>query len=257
MSPGVLLIIFAFGLAVGSFLNVVIYRLPSEISIVTPSSHCPSCGSPIRFYDNIPLVSYLALWGKCRDCGVKISPRYFMVELTTGFIALALYLKFGLTTRGLAYLIFSGLLIAVTFIDLDTMTIPDSLSIPGIPAGILASSFITGVGFTSSVLGTIVGGGVLLALSEAYWLLRKREGMGGGDIKLLAMIGAFIGLKGILITLVLGSAVGAVVGLFVVGFSKGEEPAKIPFGPFLSIGALSHLFWGNELINWYIGILAR
>jgi len=182
---------FIFGAAVGSFLNVCIFRLPERQSIIKPGSHCPNCLKPLRFYDNIPFISFLLLRGKCRDCGEKISWRYPGVEFLTAVLAAMLFLKFGLTVKFFVFFLFISVLIVITFIDLDHQIIPDILTLPGIPLFFLAAVFLVKVPWLDALLGLIIGGGTLLVIALAYEFISKREGMGGGDIKLLAMIGGF------------------------------------------------------------------
>ncbi len=243
--------IFAVGAAVGSFLNVCIVRLPKGASLIKPGSHCPHCQSAIRFYDNIPLLSYLILRGKCRRCKTRISPRYFLVEGLSGLMALALFRTFGLSPELGVYFIFFSALLAVIFIDLDTLTIPDVITLPGIVAGVAASFLLPRFNVWQSLLGLLVGGGVLLLVAVGYRIFRKREGMGGGDIKLLAMIGAFLGLPGVLYTLFASSLAGSLAGLLLMFKDKSGGGTRIPFGPFLALGAMSYVFWGPALIQWY------
>ncbi|MCG6917163.1 MAG: prepilin peptidase [Deltaproteobacteria bacterium] len=244
--------VFAVGAAVGSFLNVCIVRLPKGLSLVKPGSHCPSCQSPIRFYDNIPLLSYLILRGKCRKCKASISPRYFLVEGLSGLNGLALFRTFGLSPELLVYFIFFSALLVIIFIDLDTWTIPDLITLPGIVAGVAASFLLPNVNLWQSLLGLLAGGGVLFLVAMGYQLLRKREGMGGGDIKLLAMIGAFLGLPGVIYTLFASSLAGSLVGVLFMFRDKSGGGTKIPFGPFLALGAMTYVFWGPPLIHWYL-----
>jgi leader peptidase (prepilin peptidase)/N-methyltransferase len=243
--------VFAVGAAVGSFLNVCIVRLPKGASLIKPGSHCPHCQSAIRFYDNIPLLSYLVLRGKCRRCKTRISPRYFLVEGLSGLMALALFRTFGLSPELGVYFIFFSALLAVIFIDLDTWTIPDVITLPGIVAGVAASFVLPGFNVWQSLLGLLVGGGVLFLVAVGYRIFRKREGMGGGDIKLLAMIGAFLGLPGVLYTLFASSLAGSLAGLLLMFKDKSGGGTRIPFGPFLALGAMSYVFWGPSLIQWY------
>ena len=250
------LILFIFGSCVGSFLNVCIYRLPNAKSIVSPPSACPGCDTPIRFYDNIPILSFLFLRGKCRHCQAVISPRYPLVELMTGLFAVCVYLKFGLTPEALISFLFIASLIVITFIDIDHRIIPDVISLPGIPAGFAASFFLPAITYKESLAGILVGGGSLLSVAWIYGLIAKKEGMGGGDIKLLAMIGAFVGWKGVLLTVFLSSAIGTFCGLLVMIRSGKNMKLAIPFGPFLAIGAMIHIFFGNELIFWYFYIFS-
>ncbi len=242
---------FMLGLCIGSFLNVCIYRIPASRSIVSPGSACMSCGHPIRFYDNIPMLSFLILRGRCRYCHVPFSVRYPLVELITGLFALAAFLQWGISLTAVINLVFIASLLTITCIDLDHYLIPDVITLPGIPAGILASFFLPAMTVRDSILGTLLGGGILLAIAWAYEQIAHREGMGGGDIKLLAMIGAFIGWKGVLMTLFVGALVGTAAGGAVMLRTGSSMKLKIPFGPFLAIGALTYLFFGDILILWY------
>lgn len=244
--------VFIFGAAIGSFLNVCIYRIPAEASIVKPASRCPFCGHPIRFYDNIPIVSFLILRAKCRDCGAKISWRYPLVELITGMMALLLFGKFGPTLVFLVFFIFTAVLIVITFIDLDHQIIPDILSLPGIPVFFLAAVFIVKLSWLEALIGLLIGGGVLLAIAYGYELITKREGMGGGDIKLLAMIGGFLGWKSLIFVLLFSSLTGAVVGIAAMVIKKQDTKYAIPFGPFLSVAAVAWIFWGDAFMRFLI-----
>jgi leader peptidase (prepilin peptidase)/N-methyltransferase len=240
---------FIFGAVVGSFLNVCIFRLPAKISIIKPLSQCPHCHCPIRFYDNIPLISYIVLKGKCRDCGGKISWHYPLVELITAVLSLLLFLQFGLTLRFLVFFIFVCVLIIITFIDLDHQIIPDVLTLPGIPVFFLLAVFVVKVPWLEALIGLLVGGGVLFAIAFVYELLTKREGMGGGDIKLLAMIGGFLGWKSLIFILLVSSFTGAIVGITAMIIKKQGMKYAVPFGPFLSVAAVAYLFWGDAFIR--------
>ncbi|GAB6267284.1 MAG: A24 family peptidase [Smithella sp.] len=240
---------FIFGAAIGSFLNVCIFRLPAETSIVKPRSQCPHCKHPLRYYDNIPLISFFFLRGKCRDCGGAISWRYPLVELITALLALLLFLKFGLTLSFLIYFIFTAVLIVITFIDLDHQIIPDILTLPGIPIFFLAAIFLVKIPWMEALIGLLIGGGVLLAIAFVYELLTKREGMGGGDIKLLAMIGGFLGWKSLIFILLFSSLAGAIVGITAMIIKKQDMKYAVPFGPFLSAAAVAYLFWGEAFMR--------
>ena len=252
-------VVFIFGAVVGSFLNVCIVRLPGGESITHPPSRCPACKAPIAFYDNIPLLSYLILRGRCRACAAPISPRYFIVEFLTGLLAVALFFRFGWGPSLFVYGIFAAALIVISFIDLDIQIIPDVISLPGIVLGLLAS-FVPAARVDhlslppsplDAFLGMLVGGGVLYLVAWLYELATGTEGMGGGDIKLLAMIGAFLGWPGVPLTLFFASLVGALIGLaLMVSMGKGLK-LRIPFGPFLCLGALSYLFFGRWLVETY------
>jgi leader peptidase (prepilin peptidase)/N-methyltransferase len=234
-----------FGAVVGSFLNVCIFRLPAEASIVKPRSQCPYCHHPIRNRDNIPLISFIILRGKCRDCGGKISWHYPLVELITALLALLLFLKFGLTLNFLIFFIFTAVLIVITFIDLDHQIIPDILTLPGIPIFCLAAIFLLKIPWLEALLGLLIGGGILFMIAFVYELISRREGMGGGDIKLLAMIGGFLGWKSLIFILLFSSFSGAMVGITAMIIKKQDMKYAVPFGPFLSAAAVAYLFWGQ------------
>jgi len=243
---------FIFGLVIGSFLNVCIHRLPASQSIVHPRSRCPQCGHLIRVYDNIPVLSYLLLRGRCRDCGARISLRYPVVELLSGAFAAMALARFGLGWQALLMYALIAAFLVITFIDLDHRIIPDVITLPGIPIG-LAASF--GPGMISpleALLGILAGGGSLFLVAWGYQLVTQREGMGGGDIKLLAMIGAFIGWKGVLLTIFIASLTGTLAGMALIFRRRGDMKLAVPFGPFLAVGAIAYLFMGPELISWYL-----
>lgn len=243
------------GLCIGSFLNVCIFRIPLEKSIVHPPSACPACGNAIRFYDNIPVLSYLLLRGKCRHCGVAISIRYPSVELASGLTAAATYAAFGPTVETLIYFTFISTLWVVTLIDIDYRIIPDNISLPGIIVFFLASFLLPNMTVKDSLLGILLGGGSLYAIAWAYSAIKKVDGMGGGDIKLLAMIGALIGWKGVLFTLFASSALGTIVGVGIMIAQGKSMKLAVPFGPFLSAGAAAYIFFGPRLIDWYLNFL--
>ena len=246
---------FIFGLCIGSFLNVCIYRIPASQSISHPRSSCTRCNEPIPFYDNIPVLSYLWLRGKCRFCREPISLRYPVIELLTGLFALITFLKYGLSLEALIYFVFIAALLVITFIDIDHQIIPDIISLPGIPIFFLASFGLSQINWLDSLIGILVGGGSLFLVAWIYSLITKKEGMGGGDIKLLAMIGAVIGWKGVLFTIFVASAVGTLAGMLVMLKSRKGMRLKIPFGPFLAIGGIAYIFFGPQLIRWYFQLL--
>jgi len=248
------LISIIFGAMIGSFLNVCIHRLPKEESIVRPGSHCPKCNTPIQFYDNIPLLSYLLLRGKCRYCQVSISIQYPMVEAITALSSFFLFITFGVSLSFFYYFSFVAALIAITVIDLYHQIIPDVISLPGIGIGLLGSLIIPRIPFFESLIGIISGGGSLFLVATIYQWLFKREGMGGGDVKLLAMIGAFLGWKAVILTILLSSFIGSIIGITVMLIKGKDFKYAIPFGPFLSLGAVISLFWGENLISWYLYI---
>lgn len=246
---------FIFGLCIGSFLNVCIYRIPASKSISYPRSSCTSCNELIPFYDNIPVLSYLFLRGKCRFCREPISMRYPIIELLTGSFALITFLKYGLSLEALIYFVFIAALLVITFVDIDHQIIPDIISLPGIPIFFLASFGLSQINWLDSLIGILVGGGSLFLVAWIYSLITHKEGMGGGDIKLLAMIGAVIGWKGVLFTIFVASAVGTLAGILVMLKSRKGMRLKIPFGPFLAIGGIAYIFLGPQLINWYFQLL--
>jgi leader peptidase (prepilin peptidase)/N-methyltransferase len=248
----ILLIIFLFGSCLGSFLNVCIYRVPLNLSIVFPNSFCPACQSPIRPYDNIPLFSFFFLKGKCRNCGVKISWRYPLVEALMGAITLALFLRLGLSPLFFSLLAFSAALLVITFIDLDHRIIPDVISLPGIVVGVILALAGISISIKSSLMGLLLGGGSLFAVAYIYEAITKREGMGGGDVKLLAMIGAWLGWQAVLFTLFFASLLGTIIGGTVMLIQKEGRYYAIPFGPFLALAALAYIFFGPPLIHWYL-----
>lgn len=253
--------VFLFGITVGSFLNVCIGRIPNNESIIHPPSHCPNCQSPIPFYLNIPLISYVWLRAKCRACHTSISPRYFIVELLTGLLAVALYGAFGLSYTFAVSFVFAAALIVISFIDLDVRIVPDVISLPGIVVG-LVFSVIGYFAFSdpfeiiptplSSLIGVLVGGGFLLATAWIYEKVTGVDGMGGGDIKLLAMIGAFLGWQSIPLTLFIASVLGSVIGLGLMAATGAGRRLALPFAPFLCSGALIYLFYGQWLIDFYL-----
>jgi len=233
-------LIFIIGLIMGSFSNVCIYRIPRNESIIHPGSHCPQCSKPIPFYDNIPIISYILLRGKCRYCGQPIPIQYPLVELATGLFYLALYL-------------FYGILIIISFIDLKERIIPDVLSLPFIAVGFILSFFIRILSPVDSLLGILAGGGSLLIIAIVGSKLFKKEAMGGGDIKLAAMIGAFLGWKLTLLALFLGFFLGSIIGVVVLVTSKNKSDV-LPFGPFIALGTFISIFWGQAIIHWYLMI---
>lgn len=245
-------IAFVFGAVVGSFLNVCIYRIPAGKSIVRPASSCPSCGQAIPFYHNIPIISYMVLRGRCSSCGAGYSPRYPLVEALMGVLAVLLAVEFGPVPGLFVYFVFTAALVTITFIDLDHKIIPDVISLPGIVIGFGCSFLLAEPGPVDSAIGIVAGGGILLVIALGYYLLTGSEGMGMGDVKLLAMIGAFTGWKGIIVTLLAGSFVGAVLGIIVMVVHGKSSKYALPFGPFLAAGALVYLFFGPELIDWYV-----
>lgn len=256
LSPGILLLGFSFilGAVIGSFLNVCIARIPAGMSVVSPPSHCPQCGVRIRWYQNIPILSYLALRGRCAGCGLGIPLRYLLVEGLTGALFMLVFYRFGLQWATLLCWIFVALLVAITFIDLDHQIIPDVLSLPGIGIGLAGSVLLPWIHWSDSFLGILLGGGLLYLVAVGYELLAKREGMGGGDIKLLAMLGAFLGWQAIFPVVLISSLLGTLVGVPWMLLKNKDARFAIPFGPFLAAAGLIYLFWGGALVRWYLGL---
>jgi len=245
------------GLLVGSFLNVCIHRVPLGMSIVRPASRCPRCGFELRWYQNVPILSYLLLRGKCASCKVRISIRYPMVEALTGLLFLLVFHCFGISWATPVYWVFVATLVVITFIDLDHQIIPDVISLPGIVVGFLTALMVPWLSWTDSLFGILLGGGSLFLVAEVYQRLTGQEGMGGGDVKLLAMIGAFLGWKAVLPVIFFGSLAGSLVGVPLMLLKRSDGKLAIPFGPFLALGALICLFWGRQLFDWYVRFFAR
>lgn len=244
--PGAALVL---GAVVGSFLNVVIVRLPQEgKSIAWPASHCPRCQAPIRWYDNLPLLSFILLGRRCRACRQPISWRYPLVELLMAVLSLALFHRFGLTPAFGVYFIFCAALVAIFFIDYDHQIIPDVISLPGIPLGFAAAFVLPQMSWQASGLGILLGGGTFYLVALGYYLLTKREGMGGGDIKLLAMLGAFLGWQALPFIILASSILGLLAGIgAMLRQGKGGQ-SVIPYGPFLIIAAWLWLFFPEQII---------
>jgi len=245
--------IFILGLIVGSFSNVCIYRIPKNESIIFPASHCPKCHSNISPVDNIPLLSYILLKGRCRNCKSKISIQYPIVELLTGLIYLIISLIYGLSIQTLIYIILSSALIIIAFIDLNEEIVPDVISLPGIVIGFIISFFVTYISFINSALGILAGGGIILIIGLAGSVIFKKEAMGGGDVKLAAMIGAFLGWKYIIVSLFLGFFLGAVTGIILILSKIKSREDLVPFGPFIVLGSFVTILWGEKIISWYLG----
>ncbi len=244
-----------FGLVIGSFLNVCIYRIPRNLSLVLPSSRCPSCNYAIRAVDNIPVVSYLLLGGRCRQCKAKIPLRYPLVEILNASLYAGVLWRYGIGWNSVVYAALCSSLIVITFIDLEFQIIPDRITLAGIPIGLIAGSFFLPdpfmraglLGYKASLAGMVSGGGFFYLVAAL-----SRGGMGGGDIKMMAMVGALMGWKAVLLTTFLGSLVGSAVGVFLMVFKGRGRKTKIPFGPFLALGALITLFFGQEILLWYL-----
>lgn len=255
-------IIIIFGLLIGSFLNVCIYRVPEGLSIVSPSSGCRTCGTAIKFYDNIPVISYILLKGRCRQCKAKVSARYPFIESLNALLYAVVLNRFGMDPPWvlLVYLFFTSTLIVIFFIDLDHQIIPNSITYPGMPLAVLLGSTILPdpflrtelLGFNSSIIGFLTGGGFFYLVAVAGKLVFKKEAMGGGDIKMMAMIGGLLGWKGVILTTFGGSLLGSIVGVILIKLKGREWGSKIPFGPYLALGALISLLRGREIMVWYL-----
>jgi len=243
------------GLCVGSFLNVCIYRLPRGGSLLHPRSRCPGCGYQLGWFDNIPVVSYLMLLGRCRRCKTRISLRYPIVELLTAAIFVMHYAVFGLTALLVVRLIFACALIVLFAIDLEHQLLPDVITLSGLAAGLIFS-LVFPPGLLDALLGVLAGGGVLWLIAEAYFRFTGQEGMGGGDVKMLAMIGAFLGWKLVLVTLFVSSLTGSLIGLLLILSRKGGMKQALPYGTFLALGALFASLFGEATVNWYTGLYA-
>jgi leader peptidase (prepilin peptidase)/N-methyltransferase len=251
--PLALAFVFLFGLCVGSFLNVVIARLPAGRSIVHPGSACPQCGSAISWYDNLPLLSYAMLRARCRNCHTSISWRYPTIEFTCGALFALAYLSFGSSPRLVAALVFLAGLVAITWIDLDHQIIPDVLSLPGIVLGLLLSLAPDGIGWKDAIAGTVVGGGLFVLIIVGSALVIGQPGMGVGDVKLGAMIGAFLGWKLVLLSILLSVLIGGPLAAALLATGRKGRKDPVPFGPFLALGGMISLFWGDALLAWYVG----
>ena len=246
-APVFIVISAIFGAIVGSFLNVVILRLPDDQqSIIFPASHCPRCSSPLHWYENIPIISYLFLRGKCSHCQERISWQYPLVELMMAVLAAALMYRFQISIAAAGYFLFCAALLVIIVIDIHHQIIPDVISLPGIILGVLFSFISPTVTWQSSLIGLLVGGGVLYAVAFFYFLLRKVDGLGGGDIKLLAMIGAWLGWQSLPFIIFASSFSGSIVGLIAMFYQKKGGKTRIPFGPFLSLAALVYTFYSEK-----------
>ncbi|MFP5518671.1 MAG: prepilin peptidase [Bdellovibrionia bacterium] len=250
--PFWLVVFFIFGALMGSFANVIIYRMPKGQSIVLPGSHCQSCQKPVRWFDNIPIFSWFILKGKCRHCGAKYSFRYVLVELlTAGLFALAFH-YFGFTWSLLEALLFLFPIVVCIFIDFDHMILPDEFTLSGIVIGLLGAWLNPSREFMPALLGVFFGGGFLWALAYLYYVFTKNEGMGGGDIKLLAWIGAVLGWEAIPFVIMSSAITGSIVGLTLAIRSREGLKTAIPFGPYLALGGVLYLFGGQTIGDWYL-----
>jgi leader peptidase (prepilin peptidase) / N-methyltransferase len=252
MTDGFLLLAAAvLGLCVGSFLNVCIYRLPRSESLVRPASRCPRCGRGLSWFDNVPVVSWIALGGRCRQCGAPISPQYPIVEAVTALIAVAIAFWTPPGALLASRLVLAAALIVLFMIDLEHQILPNSITLPGIVIGFVFSLFAP-PGPIASLIGIALGAGILYAIAAGYYWLRKEEGMGMGDVKMLAMIGAFLGWRAVLLTLILSSFAGALTGIALMSSKRGGLQHALPFGTFLAMGALVAMLAGDSILSWYL-----
>lgn len=275
-APIIAIFVFVFGLVIGSFLNVCIIRIPQQKSIVMPASACAKCGVPIRPYDNIPVLSWLLLGRKCRACKANISGMYPLVELLAGLLVFGCYMAFGLTAEALKWAIFSALVIVLVFTDLRERILPDVVNYTGFALGLVLSFFTLPtdgtalwvanrifdfpppppvISFVDALLGAALGSGLLWLVSEAYFRLRGREGMGMGDVKMMLMVGAFLGAKRTLLTIFVGSLLGSILGLAFMAARRKDSNYELPFGTFLGMAALLVVFFGTPVVSWYQSIL--
>ncbi|MGH9574399.1 MAG: prepilin peptidase [Candidatus Acidiferrales bacterium] len=277
LSPVVIgVYVFLLGLLIGSFLNVCILRIPEGKSIVLPSSACPKCGAKIRPWDNIPVISYLLLRGKCRGCKTRISPMYPLVEFLTAILFFGCYWTFGLTVETAKWCVFSAIMIVLVFTDLRERILPDVVNFFGFGVGLMFSLFLTpedgtarwlahsvfpslhatrAISLLDALFGAAAGGGLLWLVMEAYFRLRRREGMGLGDVKMMLMVGTFLGLKRTMLTIFTGSVLGSVIGVAFIMARGKKSDYELPFGTFLGMAALLVMFFGTSVVNWYSGLL--
>jgi len=251
LEPPQLALLVILGLAVGSFLNVCVHRIPLGQSLSHPGSRCPSCGYALRWFDNVPVVSYALLGGKCRQCRVPISIRYPAIEVATMGLFVLHGVVFGWTPLLVPRLVFACAMGVLFAVDLEHHLLPDVITLPGIVLGLVASAVLP-PGLVDALIGTVVGGGVLWLVGEAYYRYTGHEGMGGGDVKMLAMVGAFLGWKLVLVTLVLSSLSGSLIGLLVITAKRGGMKYALPYGTFLALGALAASLAGGPILDWYL-----
>ena len=241
------------GLAVGSFLNVCIYRLPHHRSIVRPASHCTACGRTLRWFENVPLLGFIALRGRCLTCGVRISLVYPTVEVVTSVLFVLQYWQLGWQPLLVVRLVFCSAMVVLFAIDLQHRILPNVITLPGVAVGLVAAWFVD-PGWVNAVIGATVGGGMLLGVAEVYYRVRGEEGLGIGDVKMLAMIGAFLGWQLMLITLLFASVLGSVIGAGMLALGLGDKKYALPLGSFLAISALSATVAGEPLVHWYVSL---
>ena len=256
-SPGHVVTATLVGLAVGSFVNVVAARLPEHRSLVRPSSACPGCGAAIGWRDNIPVLSFVMLRGRCRACRMPIAWRYPMVEIATAALWALAWLQWGATLDFVVAVLFLTALVAITAIDIERQIIPDLITLPGIVAGFCVSLATGRPGWTDSLVGIVVGGGIFLVIIVAYAVLTGIEAMGMGDVKLGAMFGALLGWKVTLLAIFVAVLLGAIVAVALLATGRVGRKAPMPFGPFLAAGGAVGLFWGERVMQWYLSGFAE
>ena len=243
------------GLVVGSYLNVVVHRLPLGLSTVKPASACPQCQEPIAAFDNIPVLSYLWLKGRCRSCKVRIPLRYPLLELAMAGLSVACVMVFGWQLQAIPAALFCTLIVSLGLIDIGHLLLPDKLTLPGIMVGLALQPWIDDVSFLEAVVGALVGAGLLILLINFWYWIRQEEGMGLGDVNLMALIGAFLGWKGVVLALFVGALAGALFGLALMAAGRLKLASKLPFGTFLAIGALIALFSRGRFVDAYLSLL--
>jgi len=240
------------GACVGSFLNVCIYRLPRHESLMWPGSRCTRCARALSWYENVPVVSWVLLRGRCRTCREPVSWMYPIVEVITALTFLSGYLLYGISAIGAVRVLFACALIVLFVTDLQHKILPNVITVPGIVVGFVLSLFLP-PGWRDSLIGIAIGGGTLFAIAEAYYRLRGLEGLGMGDVKLLGMIGAFLGWKLVLLTLVFASFAGSIAGVILIASGRGSMKYALPFGTYLAVAALVAAIWGTPIVDWYLG----
>jgi leader peptidase (prepilin peptidase) / N-methyltransferase len=253
LEPIQLSILIVLGLTVGSFLNVCIHRIPREQSLMFPPSRCPGCEHRLSWFENIPVLSYAVLGGRCRKCRTRISIRYPLVELATMALFIVHGEVFGWSALLVPRLLFACAMVVLFAIDLEHHLLPNVITLPGIAIGLIASAVLP-PGLVDALIGAAIGGGVLWLIGEAYYRYSGHEGMGGGDVKMLAMIGAFLGWKLVLVTLVLSSFAGSLIGVAVIALKRGGMKYALPYGTFLALGALVASLAGDAIVNWYVSL---
>lgn len=247
-----IILIVLLSLAWGSFLNVVIYRLPRNMSLNYPPSTCPGCGRRIRVVDNIPVLSFLILKGKCRACEAKIPVSYFLVEILTPLAILVLYFKYGLSPMFFASAVFTSAMIVLAVIDFYHQILPDEITLPGLVLALIFTGFRTDLSLRQALVAALIGAGFLLAVYGTYWLVRRKEGLGMGDVTLMLFIGAFVGFRLTVLTLITASLAGAIIGVIILSVQKKDLQHALPFGSFLAPAAYAALVWGDPIVTAYL-----